>query len=119
MSLPDSLLERLEQSGWAVTRRKDDLPWWAHEVWTLESQWSPHGFTLFLTFLTDPQPGNPNPFCEVGTCRTFPENRSEAAGEPVLMMTPRWVEELPPFVAALGALRQAGPRTGPGRQAAD
>jgi hypothetical protein len=107
MRLQDDLLKGLERNGWSVTRRKEDLDWWAHEIWTLKSQWSPQRFTLFLTFLTDPQPGNPEPFCEVGTCRQFPADRFEAAGEPSLMMTPRWLEALPQFIAAVDALRQS------------
>src|SRR5437879_6337465 len=109
MPLPDELRKQLERTDWDVTRqagRGDHLAWY-HEVWALESRRSPRGCTLFLTFLTDPQPGNPNPFSLIGTCRRFPENAAEAAGEPTLAMTPRWQQELPQLVAALDALRQA------------
>jgi hypothetical protein len=110
MRLPDELLKRLEQDGWSVTRQHDGLEWWAHEVWTLESRWSPHGVTLFLTFLTDPQPGHPNPFWLIGTCPRLPQDRYEAGGEPCLMMTPRWEDALPDFVARLDALRRRSVR---------
>jgi hypothetical protein len=106
VKLQDSLLEELERHGWSVTRRKEDLEWWAHETWVLESRWSPHGFKLFLTFLTDPQPGNPNPFFKVGSSVKLPENRFEADREPCLRVTPSWLNDLPRFVADVNALRQ-------------
>jgi hypothetical protein len=107
--LQDDLLGHLERSGWAVTCRKGGPEgWsWCHEVWSLESRWSPHGFTLFLSFLPDPQPGNPNPFWLIATSLELPEHRSEAHGEPSLMVTPNWVNDLPQFVAGLNALRRA------------
>src|SRR5438270_9011948 len=104
--LQDDLLKQLEQRGWSVTRRQEGLESWAHEIWTLQSRWSPSGLILFLTFLTDPQPGNANPFCMIGTSRREPTNRSEAQGEPSLQVTPNWVGELPGFVAEVGALRE-------------
>jgi hypothetical protein len=110
--LQDDLLKHLERNGWSVTRQKEGLEWWAHEIWMLASQWSPHGLTLFLTFLTDPEPGNPNPFWIIGTSWKHPENRSEACGEPSLKMSPTWIQDLPQFVAGLNALRQANPENG-------
>ena len=78
MRLQDELRQQLDRSGWDVTRRagERDHRAWYREVWTLESRQSPRGFTLYLTFLTDPQPGNPNPFWLVGTSRRFPEKSS-------------------------------------------
>jgi hypothetical protein len=116
LHLQEKLQKQLEQNGWSVTRQKGETDWraWFHEIWVLESQWSPHGFTLFLTFLTDPQPGNVNPFCTVGTSWNRPENRFEADGEPCLVVTPNWVEELPHFVAALNGLRRCGTEKSPG-----
>ena len=50
------LLNRLAGQGWEViSRQRSDLEWWAAEVWTVESVWSPHGFRVYLTFLVDPQ----------------------------------------------------------------
>jgi hypothetical protein len=105
--LQDDLLNHLDHEGWAVIRRKREQDWWYHEIWVLESRWSPQGFTLFLSFLTDPQPGNPNPFWLIGTSSKPPENRSEAHGEPSLMVTPNWGNDLPQFVADLSSLRRA------------
>jgi hypothetical protein len=107
--LQDDLLKHLERNGWAVTRRKGEPDWraWFHEIWILKSQWSPHGLTLFLTFLLDPQPGNPNPFMLIGTSFKLPENSPEASGEPSLTVTPNWRDDLPQFIAGLNTLRQA------------
>jgi hypothetical protein len=107
--LQDDLLKRLEQKGWMVTRRKEEPDYraWYHEIWAIESRQSPEGLTLFLTFLTDPQPGNPNPFWVIGTSRELPENSSEASGEPTLTVTPNWINDLPRFVDRLNARRQA------------
>src|SRR6266446_5184567 len=91
-----------------MVRRHKGLESWAHEIWTLESRWSPSGLILFLTFLTDPQPGNANPFWMIGTSRREPTNRSEAMGEPSLQVTPNSVGELPRFVVKLDALRKSG-----------
>lgn len=121
MRLQSELLKGLQKSGWDVMRhagRGDYLAWY-QEVWALESRRSPRGFTLFLTFLTDPQPGNANPFWLIGTSRLFPQSKSEANGEPSLLMTPRWEQDLPLFMAALEALRQAhgDPETAPAQHA--
>src|ERR1700730_15926069 len=107
LHLQEKLQKQLERNGWSVTRQKGepDGRAWFHEIWVLESQWPPHGFTLFLTFLTDPEPGNANPFYMVGTSVNRPENRFEADGEPRLEVTPAWVTALPQFVAALNGLR--------------
>lgn len=102
--LKRDLLKRLEHDGWLVTRRADGLEWWAHEIWALQSRWSPAGLTLYLTFLTDPLPDSPTGFCEIATSRRVPENRDEPA-EPVLVVTPNWLDELPRFVADLNAIR--------------
>jgi hypothetical protein len=107
--LQNDLMKYLEQNGWAVTRHRGEQDWraWFYEIWVLESHWSPHGFNLFLTFLTDPQPGNPNPFWRIGTSFKLPENSSEADGEPSVMVTPNWINDLPQFVVSLNALRQS------------
>jgi hypothetical protein len=107
--LQNELLDQLERNGWAVTCRKGEPDWraWVVEIWVLESRWSPHGFTLFLTFLVDPQPGAPHPFWLVGTSTNMPANSAEAQGEPSLTVTPNWIRDLPQFVAGLHVLRRA------------
>jgi len=96
MRLQNDLLKAIENSGWVVTRYQGELNYlaWFHEIWVLESLWSPQ-LTLFLTFLSDPIPGNPNPFWIVGTSFARPENANEALGEPSLRMSPHWIDDLP------------------------
>jgi hypothetical protein len=107
--LQDELLKNLERHGWTVTRRAGEADWsaWFHEIWILESRRAPRGYTLFLTFLADPQPGNANPFWVIGTSPKLPQNSVEADGEPRLMMTPAWKDEFPQFIAGLNSMRQA------------
>jgi hypothetical protein len=108
MRLQDDLLLELETFGWSITRRPGERNHraWFHEIWELESRWSPRGFNLFLTFLSDPQPGNPIPFWLIGTSSESPKNSHEANGEPSLMVTPHWIDDLPQFVDGLNELRR-------------
>lgn len=52
----DALTARLDADGWRIDAvvGPDDLDWWAAEIWTLKSNWSPRDFTLLLTWLVDP-----------------------------------------------------------------
>jgi hypothetical protein len=52
----DDLAEDLANSGWSIVAKSEPesagmIRW----LWTLESNWSPVGFTLYLGFLYDPQ----------------------------------------------------------------
>src|SRR5689334_20551194 len=50
------MIAKLFESGWRmVCRERDDLHWWADEIWVMESEWAPQGFTVYLTCLVDPQ----------------------------------------------------------------
>jgi len=53
----DALITKLQTAGWRIDAvvGRDDLDWWAAAVWTLKSDWSPHDFTVLVTWLTDPQ----------------------------------------------------------------
>ncbi|HJT98842.1 MAG TPA: hypothetical protein VJ696_11050 [Rhodanobacteraceae bacterium] len=53
----DALITRLDTAGWRIDAvvGRDDLDWWAAEIWTLKSDWSPRDFTVFVTWLVDPQ----------------------------------------------------------------
>jgi hypothetical protein len=114
------LAEALSRQGWGVVRRdREGLEWWADEVWTVESEWAPRGFTVFLTWLVDPQRdehGEPRPgefVWGVGTSFQRPADRLEAEGHP-LMGTNRWPRDLPRFLAGLSKLRHQHllPRSG-------
>lgn len=48
------LMDQLRSNGWQIAAVTRDLPWWADEVWTLESVWRPVGLQAFLAFKVDP-----------------------------------------------------------------
>jgi hypothetical protein len=48
------LLNRLPEHGWRVANVEENLEWWAHEMWLLESVWSPVGSRAYVTFLVAP-----------------------------------------------------------------
>jgi hypothetical protein len=106
------LIEKLSEHGWRVIGREcDDLDWWADEIWTVESEWSPRGFTVFLTWLVDPQWDDHRPpgqaVWAVGTCLRLPADRLAAEGEP-LMLIKHWPRELARFLAGLSGLCKEG-----------
>jgi hypothetical protein len=96
------MLTALSKHGWrVVNRQQKDLEWWADEIWTVESEWSPHGLTVFLTWLRDPEGHR---VWAVGTCLQSPSSRDEAEGEP-LMSINHWPRDLPEFLVGLQTLR--------------
>src|SRR5688572_14841602 len=104
------LEDALQQSGWRIAEREQiSSDWWADEIWTIESTWSPMGRTLFLTFLVDlMQSGTRRPgenVTAIGCSVTRPRHREEAAGEPLIYLRPSWEKNLPGFVSRLKELR--------------
>jgi len=106
------MIVKLSEHGWhVVSRERHHLDWWAEEIWTVESEWAPRGFTVFLTWLVDPQwddhrqPGQA--VWGVGTHLQRPEDRLEAEGEPLMSLN-HWPRELPQFFFGLAALRDQG-----------
>lgn len=54
-SYEQKIKDYLECDGWDIEYiEKDDLDWWADEIWKLKSNWSPQGAEAYLTFLVDP-----------------------------------------------------------------
>ena len=103
------LVEALSRQGWRVVEReRDDLEWWADEIWTVESEWRPRGFSVYLTWLVDPmydgdrQPGQA--VWAVGTSVQRPKDRSEAEGKPILGLN-HWPRALAEFLEGLSRLR--------------
>jgi hypothetical protein len=74
-----SLLAALRAAGWqVVARATEDLPWWADEVWMIESIWRPLGLQAFVTFHVCPFPFSwsrreGEGLDGVGCTRTWPE----------------------------------------------
>jgi hypothetical protein len=47
---------KLSELGWrVVSRERHELDWWADEIWEVASGWAPQAYTVFLTWLVDPQ----------------------------------------------------------------
>jgi non-ribosomal peptide synthetase component F len=44
----------LDLQGWCIVARLERPDWWLHELWVLESRWSPVGARAHVSFLTDP-----------------------------------------------------------------
>ena len=96
------LVRKLTDRGWEVTHRERDVEWWGDEVWTVESVWAPHGFTLFLTWLIDPMD-----LATVWAVRASLERPTDggAAGSAACVSINRWPRDVPEFLARLDALR--------------
>src|SRR5262249_45557707 len=95
--------------GWHVVgRQREDLDWWADEIWEVQSEWAPQGLTVFLTWLVDPQWDDPRQpgqaVWAIGTCTRRPATRLEAEGGPLLRIK-HWPRGVPAFLAGLARLR--------------
>ena len=106
------LKRALADAGWRLSASaENDLPWWADELWTIESSWNPSGFTLFLTFLVDPQYSGARSKGDgvwaVGVSTQLPAERAEAEGSRVLPLRPKFNQRLPAFIRGLSTLRDA------------
>jgi len=56
MTTPQRRLKTtVEHRGWEIVEVIDEnLPWWAYQVWVVESRWSPTDVRLRLTFVVHP-----------------------------------------------------------------
>ena len=98
----------LTQDGWSIKEKKvEDLDWWADEQWLIESQWSPVGFQLFLTFLVEPMwTGNRKKgqgIWAIGAAVQRPADRWEQ--DCLVQVNPNWTKHLAEFITRLSALR--------------
>ena len=96
------LRSALDQNGWTVVAQQTDhLDWWAAELWTIESYWSPQGFRLYLTFLIDPQ--SVDEVWAINATQNYPQQQDE-----LLICIPFrnvWKKKLPAFIDDLNAIR--------------
>lgn len=98
------LINRLTHLGWEiVSQQRNDLEWWADEIWTVESVWSPHGFRVYLTFLVDPHPPSTGVWA-VGASSEWPANHWQAQDRGLAGRS-TWPHDLPVLIAALSDLR--------------
>lgn len=106
----DDLKQRLEEDGWQVIEEDNTkLDRWASEIWRVESVWSPQGFSLWLTFLVDPQASPENPKDEnlwaVGTSRKLPLDQQSAQGKPLLTFGQGWGTRTSQFMSEIARIR--------------
>jgi hypothetical protein len=99
-----SVVGSLAEHGWLVRERQESMSWWATEVWTLESEWSPRSARAFLTLLVDPMQSGVGRVWAIGASRRPPVDRSQVWAA-FLSLGHGWQEDLGPFVAAVDALR--------------
>jgi hypothetical protein len=107
MGEPDkiNLQAALEAAGWRVERQAGEV-WWAHEVWSLTSEWSPVGARVTLTLLVDPQ-SDTTLVSDVWAITASHEpltGRSENA-ENTVHVRKRWPERMKDVVALAETLR--------------
>ena len=98
------LIRKLADRGWDVVRRDRDVEWWADEIWTVRSVWAPRDFTVFVTWLIDPE--SLSGTWGVGAALERPTGRTEASAAACASIN-RWPRDVPEFLAALDRLRDA------------
>jgi hypothetical protein len=96
----------LQQHGWRVVDRRDkDLGWWADSVWVVESDWSPRGKRIYMTFLVDPMWEGPRRPGEgvwaMSVSPTVPRSREE--GRQIALK--RWDDQIQTFIAEMATFR--------------
>ena len=103
------LLTQLPEHGWRVANAEENLEWWADEMWLLESEWSPVGRQVYVTFLVDPQFEGSRTKGEavwaVMASPAKPMSRLQVEGEFTLSLGQGWKDRLPAFFEHLAALR--------------
>ena len=102
----DAIRRHLAQAGWSVSRTEQPFEheWWAAEFWVLESEWSPKGNRVWLTFLTDPM-GGPDDVWAVQASATRPVQRPVGGSDPLTKLSTGWQKEMSSFVLALSRFR--------------
>jgi hypothetical protein len=96
--------ERVLEHGWSLHEREASPYWWATEIWTLESEWTPRGFRLFLLLLVDPMSAGARDVWAVAASRERPIDQQNPWAA-LLPIGHGWREQVPAFVAQLDALR--------------
>ena len=100
----EELIALLPEHGWRVVSRTCEmLDWWADEVWTLESVWTPMGVRIFLTFLIDPMDDNNVWALAASDC--VMADRLAAPYGCTIRLRHVWSKRLPAWFEALDKLR--------------
>lgn len=105
----------MPRHGWEVLKVEDDLAssdWFVDELWEIESEWSPRGLKLWVTFVVDPLTSNLSErkkgqgVYAVKASRQKPTGWAIANDEVGLYLNSGWEARLPEFFDRLSALRQ-------------
>jgi hypothetical protein len=97
--------------GWRLASTIEG-DWWADETLVLESEWSPVGLQLVLTFLVDPQHDltrrkGEGVWAVVASTEPLTD-RTSAGSRPLLSLGSGWKARLAGFIRELDALRSRG-----------
>jgi hypothetical protein len=105
----EALLDLLAAHGWQVaTVEREDVEWWADEIWELHSIWSPTTTRAWLAFLVDPQHGGDKRAAERVWGVDLHAHAPSRAGHAltgICMSDIRHLEKMRGFLAQLDALR--------------
>ena len=104
------LLARFEEAGWRLLETEPEvLDWWADEILVFESDWSPRGRRLYLTFLVDPMWDGPRgqgqAVWAVAASRSAPRDLPSTRDGPLLSLGRGWERELDSFIESVNRLR--------------
>lgn len=103
------IFNRLADYGWNVVAEEQNLEWWADEIWSLESVWSPVGCPTYITFLVDPTAESNRRQREAvwAVCAsiTKPNDRLSAEQGFILSLKQGWEQRLPELFNYLEVLR--------------
>jgi len=106
-SLNAKFSDYLMADGWDVIQEhKENLGWWADEIWELRSRWPPVGRNVFVTFLVDPKWTGPRQKGQsvwaVG--KEYPRSQSEAGAADTLSISAS-KEEIQDFIDVVDGFR--------------
>ena len=108
------LFNQLPEHGWRIAGVEENLEWCAHEMWLLESVWSPVGSRTYVTFLVAPDdPILPydkthtkvKSVWAVMASPTKPRDHLSTVNQFTLSFGQGWEKELPAFFEHLSLLR--------------
>jgi hypothetical protein len=109
----DALRKALSRNGWSVveTEQPFDKEWWAAEFWFIESDWSPQGIRVCLTFLLGDFGGDGLEAWAVCASKDRPVERP-LNDNPLMRLKNVWQQELPSFVKELAEFRRESTEEG-------
>lgn len=100
----EELLSHLTSHGWRVVERsREMLDWWADEIWTIDSVWTPSGVRAYLTFLVDPI--DTSEVWALTATASRPQDRGEAESGHLIRLHHVWQKELDAWLDGLKDLR--------------